>query len=280
MYIKTKCIYPAFFALLLLGCGPTSNIILKYQHDQNFKLSYSLSSAPQVEVPDEVLEAMRSQIEKILSEQNLLATKGDDKFHKADIFITHYRMRPDVARLLVGIMAGCDKIISKVTVVNLKTTDIVGMAEFESNECAAWEVASQVIEAHIRKIADYFKQGGAETMSSSIEKPASSPVVGTRTSNVSRDQTKEMEMVFVKGGCYPMGDTFGDFGEADTDEKPVHEVCVDDFYIGKYEVTQGQWQGVMGNNPSYFKNCGNTCPVEQVSWNDVQDFIGILSAYP
>jgi formylglycine-generating enzyme required for sulfatase activity len=59
-----------------------------------------------------------------------------------------------------------------------------------------------------------------------------------------------MEFVFIKGGCYQMGDTFGD---GSSDEKPVHEVCVDDFYLGKYEVTQGQWREIMGNNPSSYK---------------------------
>jgi sulfatase modifying factor 1 len=78
------------------------------------------------------------------------------------------------------------------------------------------------------------------------------------------------ELVFVKGGCFQMGDTFG-VGE--NDEKPVHDVCVDDFYLGKYEVTQGQWKKVMGSNPSYFNYCGDDCPVEWVSWNDIQEFI-------
>ncbi len=48
--------------------------------------------------------------------------------------------------------------------------------------------------------------------------------------------------------------------------------------MGKYEVTQGQWRAVMGNNPSRFKNCGDTCPVEQVSWNDAKDFIQRLNS--
>ncbi|MBF0327821.1 MAG: SUMF1/EgtB/PvdO family nonheme iron enzyme [Nitrospirae bacterium] len=82
------------------------------------------------------------------------------------------------------------------------------------------------------------------------------------------------EFVFVRGGCFQMGDTFGD---GDNDEKPAHEVCVDDFHIGKYEVTQGQWKAVMGVNPSYFKNCGDSCPIEQVSWNDTQEFIRKLN---
>ena len=88
------------------------------------------------------------------------------------------------------------------------------------------------------------------------------------------DPVTGMEFVFVKGGCYEMGDTFGD---GDSDEKPGHTVCVDDFYIGKYEVTQGQWKKIMKNNPAYFKSCGDNCPVEKVSWNDVQEFIRKLN---
>jgi formylglycine-generating enzyme required for sulfatase activity len=49
-----------------------------------------------------------------------------------------------------------------------------------------------------------------------------------------------------------------------------HEVTIaHDYYVGKYEVTQAQWQAVTGTNPSYFSYCGGTCPVEQVSWNDI-----------
>jgi formylglycine-generating enzyme required for sulfatase activity len=83
----------------------------------------------------------------------------------------------------------------------------------------------------------------------------------------------EIEMVYVRGGCFQMGDTFGDGGN---DEKPVHEVCVSDFYLGKYEVTQEQWMDVMGHNPSRFE--GDRQPVEQVSWNEVQQFIAKLNA--
>ena len=47
--------------------------------------------------------------------------------------------------------------------------------------------------------------------------------------------------------------------------------------MGRYEVTQAQYQEVMGSNPSYFKNC-DQCPVEQVSWNDAQEFIRRMNA--
>jgi len=88
------------------------------------------------------------------------------------------------------------------------------------------------------------------------------------------DPTTGTEFVFVKGGCYRMGDTFGDGYQ---NEKPVREVCVNDFYIGKFEVTQGQWKTVQGNNPSYFNKCGDNCPVEQVSWDDAQKFISRMN---
>ena len=83
-----------------------------------------------------------------------------------------------------------------------------------------------------------------------------------------------MEMVYVKGGCYQMGDSFYEGG---SEEKPVHGVCVDDFYLGKYEVTQGQWKKIMGGNPSHFSKCGDNCPVEMVNWNDAQEFISRLN---
>ncbi len=88
------------------------------------------------------------------------------------------------------------------------------------------------------------------------------------------DLTTGMEFVLVSGGCYQMGDTFGDGYD---NEKPVHEVCVDDFYMGKYEVTQREYEMVTGNNPSYFQK-GPRYPVEQVSWQDAQGFINKLNS--
>jgi len=63
-----------------------------------------------------------------------------------------------------------------------------------------------------------------------------------------------------------------DFNLYTKDERPVHKVCLDGYWVGKYEVTQGQWMKVMGNNPSYFK-LGDDYPVEQVSWDDIMEFI-------
>ena len=63
--------------------------------------------------------------------------------------------------------------------------------------------------------------------------------------------------------------------EGEGNEKPAHQVTLNPFFIGKYEVTQAQWQAVMGNNPSYFQ--GDDLPVERVSWNDAVEFCRRLS---
>jgi hypothetical protein len=85
-----------------------------------------------------------------------------------------------------------------------------------------------------------------------------------------------IEMIFVKGGMFTMGCTSEQGDDCDSGEKPSHQVTLNDFYIGKYEITQKQWQAVMGSNTSNFK--GNNMPVEKVSWNDVQKFIRKLNA--
>ncbi len=79
-------------------------------------------------------------------------------------------------------------------------------------------------------------------------------------------------MVRVEGGRFKMGCTAEQGSDCWSREKPAHRVELSSFSIGKYEVTQAQWEAVMGSNPSGFSSCGS-CPVENVSWNDVQDFI-------
>lgn len=86
-----------------------------------------------------------------------------------------------------------------------------------------------------------------------------------------------MEFVLIPAGEFMMGCSDGDT-ECSEDEKPAHKVKITKpFYMGKYEVTQGQWKTVMENKPSKFKDCGENCPVETVSWNDVQEFIKKLN---
>ena len=84
-----------------------------------------------------------------------------------------------------------------------------------------------------------------------------------------------IEMVKVEAGSFNMGAT-PEMENPNEDEKPVHRVTLtNNYYIGKYEVTQALWKIVMGSNPSNFK--GDNLPVEKVSWNDCQKFISKLN---
>ena len=91
----------------------------------------------------------------------------------------------------------------------------------------------------------------------------------------------EIDLVPVEGGSFWMGAQDSDPNGrnynalASSYESPVHEVTVSSFYISKYEVTQKQWNAVMGSNPSWFK--GDDRPVEKVSWYDAVEFCNALS---
>ncbi len=74
-------------------------------------------------------------------------------------------------------------------------------------------------------------------------------------------------MIFVEGGSFGMGSNTGE-----QNEKPVHTVKLNSFYIGKYEVAQGLWQYVMRTNPSFFNDC-DECPVEEATPEMVNEFL-------
>ncbi len=104
--------------------------------------------------------------------------------------------------------------------------------------------------------------------------------VGEKNSNeiditINISTAKTCDMVLIPAGTFLMGDTGGYYRVLD-DEKPVHTVTISKaFYMSKYEVTQKQYQAVMGTNPSYFK--GENLPVEHVSWYDAVAFCNTLS---
>ena len=98
---------------------------------------------------------------------------------------------------------------------------------------------------------------------------------GAREISIPVKKGISIEMVKVEAGIFMMGAT-SEMKNPYSDEKPVHQVILsNDYYMGKYEVTQALWQTVMGSNPSYFK--GDNLPIEQVSWNDCQEFISKLN---
>ncbi len=100
--------------------------------------------------------------------------------------------------------------------------------------------------------------------------------VSSQPSSVVREPIIGMEFAWVPGGSFEMG-CHSNAGDCYDDEKPVRTVRVNGFWLGKTEVSQGQWQKVMGDNPSTFKK-GDNYPVEQVSWDEAQQFIIKLNA--
>ena len=84
-----------------------------------------------------------------------------------------------------------------------------------------------------------------------------------------------LEMAAIPGGTFMMGSPKNEAGRRSDSESPQHQVTVPSFFMGKYPVTQAQYQAIMGTNPSYFK--GSNRPVEQVSWNNAVAFCEKLS---
>ena len=87
-----------------------------------------------------------------------------------------------------------------------------------------------------------------------------------------------LEMAKIPAGSFMMGSPEGEDGH-EGDEKQHQVTITQTFWLGKYEVTQAQWEAVMGNNPSHFKN-GNDYPVEMVSWEDAEEFCEKLNKTP
>ncbi len=114
----------------------------------------------------------------------------------------------------------------------------------------------------------------AQQQPSKPAKPASKPRPTTVTLVPITVNGVTFNMIKVDGGTFTMGAT-SEMTTPNYYEKPTHQVTLSSYYIGESEVTQALWTAVMGNNPSYFK--GDNLPVEQVSWEDCQTFIGRLN---
>jgi formylglycine-generating enzyme required for sulfatase activity len=114
----------------------------------------------------------------------------------------------------------------------------------------------------------------ASAPSLSLPVPSPLPKRAPQQGDEREDSATGMKFVYVPGGCFTMGSSPND-PDHQEDEK-LHEVCVDSFWMGKYELTQGQWKKVMGENPAKLKK-GDDYPVESVSWDDTKTFITKLN---
>ncbi len=160
----------------------------------------------------------------------------------------------------------------------VKDVERIPPAESELHVIAERDLARAIYEVG-PKCRLFIKLGieGEKVVADTIELSAKKEILPVTVPEIKEgewtDLVTGMEFIYVPGGTFMMGDIFGDGRD---DEKPVHEVQLDGFCMGKYQVTQGQWKKVMGNNPSYFKK-GDDYPVESVSWDDAQEFIKKLT---
>ena len=149
--------------------------------------------------------------------------------------------------------------------------------------------ANQVTSANSRRmadslrLADWFETQRLENARLEQERQEATGIANERLEQERKESTKLLNekqnidyrsMIYVEGGSFQMGCSGND---CERDESPVHTVTLASYNIGKYEVTLQQWREVMGNNPNKNKNC-DSCPVENVSWNDVQGFIRKLNS--
>ena len=119
-------------------------------------------------------------------------------------------------------------------------------------------------------------KGSSPKPKPTISKPARKPSAPEQEERTPPQQkitnTIGMDFVLIPAGSFKMG------GDDNDIEQPIHKVTISrQFYLQNTQVTQGHWKAVMGHNPSEFIKCGDKCPVESVSWDDVQEFIKKLN---
>ena len=140
-------------------------------------------------------------------------------------------------------------------------------------------VAAVVLHFVFRNRPDYRSDDvvvQADTVAVETQSSSDLAYAASYSNGILRVKGVEYPMVYVRGGSFYMGAlALVQRSDAESNEKPVHRVTLSGYSIGKYEVTQELWEAVMGSNPSDFK--GARRPVENVSWDDCQDFIRKLN---
>jgi formylglycine-generating enzyme required for sulfatase activity len=214
----------------------------------------------------------RANMDRILREQAFQMTGGVQKERavEAGQFL-------GVGKIVIGSIG----IVGRTYLISLSLVNIEsGETERVEEDTCKCEL-DELIES-VKRTANKLVAGGLVPAPAPLPAPVPARVESTpqaplpilSPSGISfHDPITGMDFVLIKGRCFQMGDVFED---GDRDERPMHEVCLDDFYIGRYEVTQGQWKAIKSRNPSSNKK-SDMHPIEDVSWNDVQDYIKELN---
>lgn len=149
----------AIFSVLACGCAPPSLTVQKpYEPVAGERFTYTIK--PEVDVSAEALDIMDTRLKSRLGDR--LQRASEPSGRRIEIAITNYYMRHGAARHLLGIMAGADNILSRVTVRGVGG-DVVAEFVVESGNATAWGTSRGLIEDHVDKIVSYLQAAGGRT---------------------------------------------------------------------------------------------------------------------
>jgi formylglycine-generating enzyme required for sulfatase activity len=167
--------------------------------------------------------------------------------------------RNNVSMLCLVTSVKLDEHMFAAQLTDIKSNRLVG-----SGDCSSVQIAGADLKNVAEELAKQLhgKSGGTQSC-------------GMKTVAAAQRHPAEPEMAEVQGGTFRMGCSQEQQNACENDESPLHSVTLSTFKISKYEITQTQWKSIMGNNPS--KYAGDNFPVDNVSWDDVQEFISRLN---
>ena len=137
-----------------------------------------------------------------------------------------------------------------------------------------YSVDDDSMREHARIRRDHWKEEAAKALTPA---PAQAPGAAKGAGAPTPENSVGMKFVYCPPGTFMMGSPESEPGHS-SEESPQHRVNLTrGFFMQVTEVTQGQWKAVMGTNPSHYKDCGDECPLERVTWYDVQEFLKRLN---
>jgi len=274
---KTLLTIIAVFIIVITSIAQEKNVavIAPFDHEDKVQLMYE--------------NLIKSKLTEIIAE-----TEGYKAFSRTDlntIIDEHHFQRTGVVKddeiRRIGEMTGATHVcVSEVStaddymtiaarIIEIETAEVmIEKSEFVKADPEAINIGCITLAYKlVGRVVDFISDvgvGDSDISFSDYNKPSLSTGFSDYNEKVAGI---EIEMVAVAGGTFQMGCTNEQTNCYDN-EKPVHTVSVEDYYIGRFEISQMQWQAIMGTNPSSkSKGFGGIYPVNNVSWNDVQSFL-------
>jgi len=276
-HARNNLIFPAFFVVLISCAAPVTiekqGIGQAYQGGR-LNLPYELSIT--VDYPEEQIPwPFEEEHVEAAAEEILNAFLGPRVVTNSEVMV-HLRFLPEIGggREYAGelqLVAGSSK--TKDVLYSAVDRGVYEAPTGIRGEKAGYIVVFNTLYASLEKLGREL-QTSPDVLEEATGKDAQTEIPATDEELRRQEEFRQalaLEFVRIPGGEFMMGSEDGS-----ADERPMHKVRIDTFELGKTEVTQAQWEQVMGGNPSKFQNCLN-CPADTVSWLDIQLFLSKLN---